>query len=469
MKKLINKTLKTAPSFPVKPPTPLPPAAAPRPKKHGPTPLVVASAGTLLAGCLASAAWLSAKHFYPAPAPRPATSRYTAGGYGGYVGSAANGESTENSPKPTGAGTGAKSEAALPTKSPVSSPVSSVPVDLALPVRAAYAKGDYAQAEKEAARVVRAAYALPKTDPKQPAALKEAAKARYLQAFASARRHDLSAAREHFAELQTEAGALPDKGKIARTVLQAGAAPEPTLLESAAYQHAVCTSALGDKAGAEREFMAFMKDYPDSPLVQASIKRIARFHGGDIPKDAEAAWQNAMKTAQAHDKEAQKQMSLCAPQCLAELIQRQGGTDKTDKAASIADLTREMKTSERGTSLADLCQTAKRHGFSKAHGVALTDAGLQKQKLPVVALIAPDGKSGFASGHFVLVEQVSKDGAVKVWSPTGSSGSQTNQTRQTLRADLQGRARATKPQAGMHTYPAAQWKQMWNGIALVTQ
>ena len=391
--------------------------------------LLFASTGAVLAGVGGGATWLVVKHNQPAP--RPLTSRYTAEGYGGYVNSNPNSSSSR-----AGVLAGKKPDAAAKTLLPAA------PSDLIIPVRAAYAKGNYAEAEQAASRVVASAHALSKADPQKPAALKAAARARYLQAFASARRHDMSAAREHFAQLQTEAGALPDKGKVTPTRPQMGREPEPTLLESAAYQHAVCTSALGDKAGAEREYMAFMKTYPDSPLVQASIKRIARFHGGDIPKDAEAAWQGAMKVAQAHDKAEKTQQSLCAPQCLAELIKRQsgqGGKGKTDKGASVASLTREMKTNERGTSLADFCASAKRHGFSKAQGVALTDAGLQKQKLPVVALILP--------GHFVLVEQVKPDGAVRVWSPSGLDTSE----------------------AGTEIYPAAQWKQMWGGIALVTQ
>jgi len=263
---------------------------------------------------------------------------------------------------------------------------------------------------------------------------KAALRARHLLAFAAARQKDLATARIQFALLRVEAAKLPDHGKTDAPV-RLGEMPAPTLEEDAAYQHAVCTAALGDKAGAEKEYVAFMHTYPSSPLVQASVKRIARMHAGNVPKEAEVAWQQAMDIYQAQDRLQRRNESLCAPECLAELLRRQRGTP----TISVAALANEMKTSENGTSIAALAESAKRHGFVKARGLALTQKGLAEQKLPLVALMD--------AGHFVVVEHIDSQD-VHVWDP-----------------DAQGVG-----QAAQRDYSVRNWQQAWHaGIALALQ
>jgi hypothetical protein len=309
------------------------------------------------------------------------------------------------------------------------------------PALALYRAGRYVEAEAAAAPVL-AAVAARHDAPLS--ARKAAARARRLTAFAAARRKDLALARERFALARKEAALLPDHGKQEVKSLQGGMLPSPTVEEDAAYQHAVCTAALGDKAGAEKEYVAFMKAYPESPLVQASIKRIARLHGGDIPKAAEAAWRQAMDTAQARDKARRRDASLCAPECLAELVRRQGSKGNAGGATSVKSLASEMKTDEDGTTLSGLRASARKHGFPGARGLALTWEGLKKQKLPLIALVAPR--------HFVLVEQVSESGGVRVWDPDGGGAT--------------GRA-ATR------SYSREQWRQAWSegggGVALALE
>ena len=57
----------------------------------------------------------------------------------------------------------------------------------------------------------------------------------------------------------------------------------PSLEENAAFEHAVCTAALGKKKSAEAEFMSFIRTHPDSPLAEASAEKIAAMHGADVP------------------------------------------------------------------------------------------------------------------------------------------------------------------------------------------
>lgn len=125
----------------------------------------------------------------------------------------------------------------------------------------AYNRRDFKQAEAEAWRIVDAA-----RGSKSVKKRKDAVRARYVIAFAAARQKKMALARDRFARLKEEAAKLPDKG--AQRPLPG--AVQPTLEEEAAYQHAVCTAALGDEKAAEAEYMKFMADYPESVLCDVS-------------------------------------------------------------------------------------------------------------------------------------------------------------------------------------------------------
>ena len=243
-------------------------------------------------------------------ARQPVAMVYSPAGYGGVVPAA------RGSQKP-GAGS-QKGEPASQAPSPAA---------LLAPAEREYDAGRYLEAEKTAQEVIDRTPAAAK-----PAQRFPAVRARELMAYSAARRNDLTLARRLFAVMKVEAAKLPDGGKIAPRM---GDDPEPALTEDAAYQHAVCTSALGDKKGAEAEYVRFMKDYPESPLLQACIKRIARLHGGDIPKEDEAVWKESMTIATARAKERQREQSLCGPECLARVLaltteteRRRDGTEK---------------------------------------------------------------------------------------------------------------------------------------------
>jgi hypothetical protein len=234
----------------------------------------------------------------------------------------------------------------------------------------------------------------------------------------------------------------------------------PTVEEDAAYQHAVLTAAIAAGRGAgkaesgassqrggaslppgsstlhvppstldaprptlheaEREFIHFMRDYPESPLVHAAVRRIGMLHGGDIPKSAEAVWRQAVRIAQAREKARQRARSMCGPEVLAEILRRYSprsaqrpprdftteGTEREPrgskergmgsgqssavrgKAAAGVEapsppalggqggnsreaLAKELGTDERGTTLKVLAAALRRRGFT-ARGLRLT-------------------------------------------------------------------------------------------------
>ncbi len=340
------------------------------------------------------AGWYAVHH----PA-KPAIRRvYVSEGYGGFVAPPAQPKSTGSAAKTT------------------STPTAADPVHT---LRDAYEAGHYLQAEAQAQAVIREAA--------QSHSVKrhtQAAFARQIMAYSAARRHDLSLARVRFAVMQTEAARLPDRG------LETAPSGEvaPTLEAEAAFQHAVCTGALGDKTGAEAEYVAFMKRYPDSPLLHAASQRIAMLHGGDMLAVDQAVWQQAKAVAARHDAAKRWEQSLCGPECLAELLRRRGETP------DVHALARQMETSDRGTTLAALASVAKAHGFAP-QGLALTPKGLAEQRLPVIALVAP--------GHYVLVEAVTPSG-VRVWDP-GARG---------------------VGHADQRTVPQNMWGRMWQGVTL---
>ena len=354
--------------------------------------------GLLLAGTGGWLTW-SARQHQAQPMPKMV---YIASGYGGFV------------PAPVPA---AKTTTALRG---ATKPVRVKPADPVQPLREAYNAGQYSAVEAGTLRLVSEA----KTSRSQ-AVQEQGAEAGSLLAYAAARRHDLTLARVRFAAARAEAARLPDKGKQASLPGQVS----PTLEEDAAFQHAVCTNALGDPLGAEKEYVAWMQHYPESPLRNAVVMRLQKLHGGNLTAAEEAVRQQASITAQVRQKGREREASLCGPECLAELLRRRGET-----SVSVHRLADAMHTSDRGTTLAALAEAAGHYGFA-ARGLALTPHGLGEQKLPVIALVAP--------GHYVLVDRVSA-AKVTLWDPDG-------------RGIGQGAARAV---------PAALWQQQWRGVTL---
>ena len=322
----------------------------------------------------------------------------------------------------------------------------------------AFAAGRYGEAEQIAGEVIgRAGNVRPAAQtPLGPefwgsgGAGHEALLARRILAYASARQSRFAEAKTRFGALRQAAYESPDHGRQ-RVSLGDSAS---TLEEEGAFQAAVCTGALGDKRAAESELDGFMREYPRSVLVHAAVKRIGRMHGGDVPRDAEALWKQAMAVQKTADEKERRDQALCGPECLAEMLKRQY-TGKTSRQAAkpqreipknrmgeVQTLAAEMRTSGEGSSVAAMQATAAKHGL-KLQGVSMTLRGLTEQKLPLIALIAP--------GHYVLVEAVTP-------SPTPPGGSATVTV---WDPDARGMGAP-----GRRVYTTAEWGKSWNGAAL---
>jgi len=260
----------------------------------------------------------------------------------------------------------------------------------------AYVGGKFADAEVDAKRVIATSGKSTSADAKRQVVL-----ARQVVAYSAARQHDMKTARAEFAAMEREASKLPQGGV---QVAPAGMEAQASLTEEATYQHAVCTGALGQTAAAEREYLGFLTKYPDSPLINAVRLRIERMHGGEMPAADQPIWDRSVKVARMHLLDTERGASMCGPECLAEMIRRQGGQ------AQVTRLANEMGTDARGTSLSALSRAAAHHGFA-TKGLALTMKGLTKEKFPVVALIN--------QSHYVLVESVAPAG-VRIWDPDGA-------------------------------------------------
>ncbi|MGI4791252.1 MAG: cysteine peptidase family C39 domain-containing protein [Janthinobacterium lividum] len=360
--------------------------------------VTAASVGLVL--LTGTAGWLAWSMHQPAkPQPKMV---YVASGYGGFV------------PAPMPA---VKDPAGSLRPEAKLRPIK--PADRVQPLREAYNAGQYSAVEAGALSLVSRARTSRSREVQE-----QGAEAGSLLAYAAARRHDLRLAQVRFAAAQAEAARLPDKGKQADLPGQMS----PTLEEDAAFQHAVCTNALGDPNGAEKEYVAWMQRYPESPLRNAVVLRLQKLHDGNLTAAEEAVRRQASVIAQVRQTGREREASLCGPECLAELLRRRGDT------VSVHALANAMHTSDRGTTLDALSAAAQRHGFA-ARGLALTSRGLAEQTLPVIALIAP--------GHYVLVDKVTAAG-VTLWDP-----------------DAQGQGHGAA-----RAVPSAQWQQQWRGVTL---
>jgi predicted double-glycine peptidase len=201
---------------------------------------------------------------------------------------------------------------------------------------------------------------------------------------------------------------------------------------------------------AERELLEFIRRYPESPLVHAAVRRIARMHGGDIPPAAEAVRKEAVAAAESRRRARETARSLCGPEVLAEVLRRgvTSGSAGTASASALhlepASLARELRTDHQGTTFSSLAAALRKRGF-QVKGLRLTWKGLwQITNGPQAKADAPESLIALVRpGHFVLVEDVMA-GWVTVWDPSA----------------------AGPDQPGRRRYSRAEWESIWNGVAL---
>ena len=169
----------------------------------------------------------------------------------------------------------------------------------------------------------------------------------------SAWRKDYHTAGERFLAVQRLAGELPEGGARPSRL---GEAPQAKFKRKPGSSTQCAQTLQGDKAGAGAEWIlgSFMRRYPQSILVHAALKRIARLHSPATFLTARInSGSRRCSSRRSKADQERREQALCGPECLAELLRRQG---KTADVHALADA---MKTGADGTSLQSLAEAAK--------------------------------------------------------------------------------------------------------------
>lgn len=275
-----------------------------------------------------------------------------------------------------------------------------------------YDSGKYKDAEAFARQMIDA-----NASASDPVMQKDVVEARHLLALSALGMKDFRLARDRFAVLRVEASKLSDQGN-----------PEQTLMEEGAYRHAVCTDALRERNAAEAEYIQFMHDFPESSFRYAVIMRIQHLHHGHFSKAAESAWDEAKGVAKSRMLEREKNSGKYAPECLAELLRRNG------EGSDVYLIAGDMNTSDDVTSMQSLADCATAYGFT-TRVLPVNEKDLANQPFPLISMI---------KGRYVIVENVGILG-VNTWDPRG---------------------KGIGHPANVH-YSTKEWSKLWRGVALL--
>ena len=310
-------------------------------------------------------------------------------------------------------------------------PITPKPAAAVEPDRAAmdlYRRGKYAEIEQLADSMDKKTDGVARSSahPKTVKQLVQASKVKMLAAYSSAKRKDFESAKKRF--LAAGVTAHETKQNPAPALSN-----KMTLEAECAYEAIVCDQAMGKKEEAKQEYVAFMEKYPNSPLVRGAVLRLTKLYNGTFPPEVNKAWDALNKKAQANRVAAERDQSLCGPGCVAELALRKR-PKLGSRVALIARYAKELKTSDRGTSVTEMSKSLKGIGYAPK-GVRLTEKGLRGQKLPLIAFVAPE--------HFVIVDELTATG-VGIWDP-----------------DQNGPGLP-----GARTVSLAEWRKMWDGVAI---
>jgi hypothetical protein len=185
-------------------------------------------------------------------------------------------------------------------------------------------------------------------------------------AYAVARQSGYAAARSEFL-----AAAHTYKGTGAMDA-DFGGAPD-----QAAYQAIVCLVPQGKTAEAKREFVAFLKDWPLSPLVHAAYKRLVRLEGGNQLPAYQALLERDVQLQQKHIR---FEMSVCGPKTIAYILASRGNQKATDYK-QIAKL---CGTTDQGTTMQGMIRGLSALGVQAyAYHVNRVDT----EKIPTPAIV----------------------------------------------------------------------------------
>jgi hypothetical protein len=290
----------------------------------------------------------------------------------------------------------------------------------------------------------------------------------YLVAFNLANEQRRDAALVAFGELQRAASSPEGATSSTNEFVTPGSPfyPEtatPAEFErEAAYQHAVLTAVVVNKPAAAKEYLALIREFPESEQAEKAVRRLAAMHGGKLLPAEQRAWEAAQAAARKAEHQRMRANAMCGPEVVRELLRRRaavpgsrspvqevGGTageelrprEGSKAAASgtrgtgsshlsersagaphnlldlgpgtLDSLAKELKTDEFGTTVQAIQKALARRGY-KAKGLRLTLPALWNKPLPAVALLK--------QGHFVLVDRIA-EGTVETWDPdAGESG-----------------------------------------------
>jgi hypothetical protein len=231
---------------------------------------------------------------------------------------------------------------------------------------------------------------------------------RFETAFSLSNRKDLAKARAAFANVQRQAKGTAPRASIAShhllgNVFDPETATPADFEREAAYQHAVLTAVVVNKPAAAKEYLALIREFPESEQAVKAVRRLAAMHHGKLLPAEQQVWEAAQKTAQDREHARMRANAMCGPEVVAELLRRK------EAPVSVAELAKEMGTDEFGTSVKALQQSLAKRGL-KAKGLRLTLPALWNKELPAVALLK--------QGHFVLVDRIA-EGEVQSWDPDG--------------------------------------------------
>lgn len=153
------------------------------------------------------------------------------------------------------------------------------------------------------------------------------------------------------------------------------------LSDQAAYQAAVCLVAEGRASEAKLEFLAFLKERPQSPLVHAAYRRIERLDDADALREAEGLLQSAVTK---QEERLRFESSVCGPKVIAYLFDK-GILAAQGTKPGYREIAKLCGTSEDGTTLEGMRSGLRALGVA-SYGVQLNRKDLLALKAPAILL-----------------------------------------------------------------------------------
>lgn len=156
--------------------------------------------------------------------------------------------------------------------------------------------------------------------------------------------------------------------------------------DQARYQAINCLMIDGKTEQARKEYLAFLKERPLSPLVFGVHKRLLKLRAeGESRDEIDRLLQIAVDKQDEHGK---REMALCGPRCIEKLVELSGG-----EQIQLSEIEKQAGTTLDGTSMSGMVKALAFAGF-QSEGMLVNHADFQTQKLPFIWL---------DKGHYLLI------------------------------------------------------------------